>query len=417
MDKTSELVARLEQEAESWELQVCAGAVDPAAINRNEHATRRAALLREAARALSHAAADDAELLELAADFETCIPFLPPAGQRNIADRVAKLRAISHAAAVEGEPVGEVVGHEDPSYIGSLNRRLPVGAKLYTTPSPAPAAVYEDGPTWLFDGMRITHCSDGQLVITRSGKVEFIGAAPAAVSVLPCRDCGNPVDVWASDETAQCLGCHAQQMDSPAAVAGGDAEEDAYVIDALAHLLAEISVIVNGPEPAGTKWSYHDLPAKVRALAAQPAAGEAAPVKCPWDEGSPCMEPRPVGMVYPKLPDPRAFGYLDKSGVEWAAFHTGQMEHYGRLAYSDGWDAGYAVAAAQRPGAGEVDGTHTATPCHWVEDTDSGAWDTACGQKHQFTTGDATDNGHSFCPYCGGRLLSQPASGEASHGA
>ena len=55
---------------------------------------------------------------------------------------------------------------------------------------------------------------------------------------------------------------------APAAVAGGDAEEDAYVIDALAHLLAEISIIVNGPEPAGTKWSYHDLPAKVRALAA-----------------------------------------------------------------------------------------------------------------------------------------------------
>lgn len=45
-----------------------------------------------------------------------------------------------------------------------------------------------------------------------------------------------------------------------------DADEDAYVIDALAHLLAEISVIVNGPEPAGTKWSYHDLPAKVAAM-------------------------------------------------------------------------------------------------------------------------------------------------------
>lgn len=46
---------------------------------------------------------------------------------------------------------------------------------------------------------------------------------------------------------------------------------------ALAHLLAEISIIVNGPEPAGTKWSYHDLPKKVRALAAQPAAGEVRP--------------------------------------------------------------------------------------------------------------------------------------------
>ena len=59
---------------------------------------------------------------------------------------------------------------------------------------------------------------------------------------------------------------------APAAAAGGDAEEDAYVIDALAHLLAEISIIVNGPEPAGTKWSYHDLPEKVRALKTAPAA-------------------------------------------------------------------------------------------------------------------------------------------------
>lgn len=59
---------------------------------------------------------------------------------------------------------------------------------------------------------------------------------------------------------------HLAPQPAPAAVAGGDAEEDAYVIDALAHLLAEISVIVNGPEPAGTKWSYHDLPAKVAAM-------------------------------------------------------------------------------------------------------------------------------------------------------
>lgn len=49
---------------------------------------------------------------------------------------------------------------------------------------------------------------------------------------------------------------------------GVDAEEDAYVIDRLGHLLAEIAVVVNGPEPTGTRWSYHDLPEKVRALAA-----------------------------------------------------------------------------------------------------------------------------------------------------
>jgi len=51
--------------------------------------------------------------------------------------------------------------------------------------------------------------------------------------------------------------------------AEADADEDAYVIDRLAHLLAEVAVIVNGPEPAGTRWSYHDLPDKVRAIAAR----------------------------------------------------------------------------------------------------------------------------------------------------
>jgi len=42
--------------------------------------------------------------------------------------------------------------------------------------------------------------------------------------------------------------------------------EDAYLIRKLSRLLAEISVIVNGPEPPLTRWSYHDLPEKVRAL-------------------------------------------------------------------------------------------------------------------------------------------------------
>lgn len=59
---------------------------------------------------------------------------------------------------------------------------------------------------------------------------------------------------------------------APVTAAPADAEEDAYVIGQTTKLLAEIAVIVNGPEPAGTRWSYHDLPAKVRALAGTPAA-------------------------------------------------------------------------------------------------------------------------------------------------
>ena len=51
-------------------------------------------------------------------------------------------------------------------------------------------------------------------------------------------------------------------------------EEDAYVIERMGKLLAEIAIIVNGAEPHDTLWSYHDLPEKVRALkqAQQPAA-------------------------------------------------------------------------------------------------------------------------------------------------
>ena len=50
-------------------------------------------------------------------------------------------------------------------------------------------------------------------------------------------------------------------------------EEDAYVIERMGKLLAEIAIVVNGPEPPLTRWSYHDLPEKVRALkeAQQPA--------------------------------------------------------------------------------------------------------------------------------------------------
>lgn len=57
-------------------------------------------------------------------------------------------------------------------------------------------------------------------------------------------------------------------------------EEDAYVIERMGKLLAEIAIVVNGPEPPLTRWSYHDLPAKVRALkeAQQPAAAVPEPM-------------------------------------------------------------------------------------------------------------------------------------------
>lgn len=57
-----------------------------------------------------------------------------------------------------------------------------------------------------------------------------------------------------------------------------DYEEETYVIGKLSKLLAEIAVIVNGPEPPLTRWSYHDLPEKVRTLKGNAEGeGERAP--------------------------------------------------------------------------------------------------------------------------------------------
>ena len=47
-------------------------------------------------------------------------------------------------------------------------------------------------------------------------------------------------------------------------------DEDAHVITELGRLLASIAVILKGPEPAGTAWSYHDLPALVASEVAEP---------------------------------------------------------------------------------------------------------------------------------------------------
>ena len=61
-------------------------------------------------------------------------------------------------------------------------------------------------------------------------------------------------------------GTEAEAAHSAAEGVSEDAEEDAYVIRRTCELLAHIAVIVNGPEPPLTRWSYHDLPEKVAAL-------------------------------------------------------------------------------------------------------------------------------------------------------
>lgn len=46
----------------------------------------------------------------------------------------------------------------------------------------------------------------------------------------------------------------------PAATVVPDYDEDAFLIDRLGKLLAGVAVALKGPEPALTRWSYHDLP-------------------------------------------------------------------------------------------------------------------------------------------------------------
>ncbi len=47
-------------------------------------------------------------------------------------------------------------------------------------------------------------------------------------------------------------------------------DEDTHVITELGRLLAGIAVILKGPEPAGTAWSYHDLPELVASAISEP---------------------------------------------------------------------------------------------------------------------------------------------------
>ncbi len=179
---------------------------------------------------------------------------------------------------------------------------------------------------------------------------------------------------------------------APAAVAGGEVRVTDGMVDAYLAAQAKAVQAVDDKWGAGGKAAAYLHPVREAcragleaALAAQPAAGETWHVVEAWVHGGKTAE------------------------LKLERLHSGPADAVHDMA---GQYVTLATPAAQRPGAGDVDGTHTATPCHWIEDTDSGAWDTACGHKHLFTAGDATDNGHSFCPYCGGRLFSQPASGE-----
>ena len=46
-------------------------------------------------------------------------------------------------------------------------------------------------------------------------------------------------------------------------------DESCAVVDKLARLLEETAIVIKGPEPDMTKWSYHDIPDGVRAIQAR----------------------------------------------------------------------------------------------------------------------------------------------------
>lgn len=48
-----------------------------------------------------------------------------------------------------------------------------------------------------------------------------------------------------------------------------EVDESDAVVDKLARLLAETAIVIKGPEPDMTKWSYHDIPDGVRAIQAR----------------------------------------------------------------------------------------------------------------------------------------------------
>ena len=104
------------------------------------------------------------------------------------------------------------------------------------------------------------------LVVTN----EMLQAAKMAYSEHAYKDGGfNPTN----ESWRAALGAALAQRAE--AVAEADREEDAYVIQRTCELLARIAIIVNGPEPPLTRWSYHDLPEKVQALKnAHPVAAQ-----------------------------------------------------------------------------------------------------------------------------------------------
>lgn len=91
--------------------------------------------------------------------------------------------------------------------------------------------------------------------------------------------------------------------------------EDYHVIMTMGRLLAAIALSVKGPEPAGTAWSYHDLPDIVAAL--QDAAEQVADEMTAWaatkmaDRGSSRRDRLMISEWAKRLRNPEIFPVKD----------------------------------------------------------------------------------------------------------
>lgn len=91
--------------------------------------------------------------------------------------------------------------------------------------------------------------------------------------------------------------------------------EDYHVIMTMGRLLAAIAISVKGPEPAGTAWSYHDLPDIVAAL--QEAAEQVADEMTAWaatkmaDRGSSRRDRLMISEWAKRLRNPESFPVKD----------------------------------------------------------------------------------------------------------
>jgi hypothetical protein len=99
--------------------------------------------------------------------------------------------------------------------------------------------------------------------------------------------------------------------------------EEEYLIERLSKLLAEISVIVNGPQPMGVLWSYADLPQKVQALKDAAALNAQSKEARPLSEW--CEDFGPV--TWWKLPVEEAAWIGTPNDSDWPGYHTHWTAH------------------------------------------------------------------------------------------